>query len=348
MTEASTVRERELKPPLSASKMMRAVAKLADYLGEGRNDHASNTIGNQNSASLLTPYDRGGRRTRPQPERSAEDEPPLSIATAKPSFEEDVEKKKGRRADHRVALFFNEEMLRHTHDWPHIEKAERLRLAFDQLKKHGIAARCSLRPGRAATDVELLSAHTARHLEEVRNLTARVIADPMNRNLREPDGPGGIFYSPAAEQAARLACGCVIEATYTVLDASPQKTRSRRVEHDPDPHRGSAVRPSYDAAFALVRPPGHHAGHDDTDGHRAEGFCFFNSAAVAARCALETRRAKRVAIIDWDIHHGNGTQTILYEDPRVLYISLHRWAAPCPLTTPHRQSGSVIQERYLI
>jgi len=82
-----------------------------------------------------------------------------------------------------------------------------------------------------------------------------------------------------------------------------------------------------------VRPPGHHAGADDSEGHRAEGFCFYNSAAVAARCALETNRARRVAIIDWDIHHGNGTQAILYDDPRVLYISLHR----CVLSPPCKQ-----------
>ena len=90
-----------------------------------------------------------------------------------------------------------------------------------------------------------------------------------------------MYYSPEAEAAARLACGCVIDAALDVLEA------------------GRTAPPERPVAFALVRPPGHHAGADDTPGHCAEGFCFFNSVAVAAGCALE-RGAQRVAILDWD------------------------------------------------
>ena len=78
-------------------------------------------------------------------------------------------------------------------------------------------------------------------------------------------------------------------------------------------------------SFALVRPPGHHAGADDTPGHRAEGFCFFNSAAVAAGVVLERGLAQKVCILDWDVHHGNGTQQLFYGDSRMLYLSLHRY-----------------------
>ncbi len=71
-------------------------------------------------------------------------------------------------------------------------------------------------------------------------------------------------------------------------------------------------------AFLLVRPPGHHAGSD-----RGMGFCLFNNIAVAARYAIEELGVARVLIVDWDVHHGNGTQDIFYEDPRVLFCSFH-------------------------
>ncbi|KHJ94001.1 histone deacetylase family protein [Oesophagostomum dentatum] len=72
-------------------------------------------------------------------------------------------------------------------------------------------------------------------------------------------------------------------------------------------------------AFALVRPPGHHAGISEPS-----GFCIFNNVAVAAQYAIDKYGLRRVLILDWDVHHGNGTQEIFWEDNRVLYISLHR------------------------
>ena len=70
---------------------------------------------------------------------------------------------------------------------------------------------------------------------------------------------------------------------------------------------------------AVVRPPGHHA-----ESGQAMGFCFFNNAAVAARAA-QAAGARRVLILDWDVHHGNGTQHIFENDPSVLYMSIHRY-----------------------
>jgi len=75
---------------------------------------------------------------------------------------------------------------------------------------------------------------------------------------------------------------------------------------------------SLEKAFALCRPPGHHAEHD-----HAMGFCLFNNAAIAARVAQADYGLQRIAIIDWDAHHGNGTQNAFYSDPGVLFISLH-------------------------
>ena len=73
-------------------------------------------------------------------------------------------------------------------------------------------------------------------------------------------------------------------------------------------------------AFAILRPPGHHAEVD-----KMYGFCFFNNISIAAKYAKARYGVKRVAILDWDIHHGNGTQHIFYKDPNVLYASLHRF-----------------------
>jgi acetoin utilization deacetylase AcuC-like enzyme len=83
---------------------------------------------------------------------------------------------------------------------------------------------------------------------------------------------------------------------------------------------GAGLAAAERSAFAISRPPGHHALRD-----RAMGFCFFNNVAIAARWAQAELGLERVAIVDWDVHHGNGTQAIFWDDPSVLYVSLHQW-----------------------
>jgi acetoin utilization deacetylase AcuC-like enzyme len=138
---------------------------------------------------------------------------------------------------------------------------------------------------RPATDEELARVHTREHIEAITATRGRA-------TMIDED----TFTSPESEAVARLAAGAVITAVDQVLDGPP---RSR--------------------ALVLVRPPGHHAEAD-----RAMGFCFYNSIAVGAAYA-RSRGCGRVAIVDYDVHHGNGTQWIFYEDPTVLFVSSHQY-----------------------
>ena len=112
------------------------------------------------------------------------------------------------------------------------------------------------------------------------------------------------FTSPESSDVACLAAGAAVAAVERVID-----------------------RPEAGAAFAFVRPPGHHAEAD-----RAMGFCFFNNVAVAAAHGRAAGLA-RVAIVDFDVHHGNGTQAMFYDDPSVLFVS----SAPVPVLPGHRR-----------
>jgi acetoin utilization deacetylase AcuC-like enzyme len=105
--------------------------------------------------------------------------------------------------------------------------------------------------------------------------------------------------SPESYEACLLATGAVLGAVDAV---------AMEAYHRPD------------SLFTLTRPPGHHSGLD-----RAMGFCLLNHVSIAARYAQQVHGLERVAILDWDVHHGNGTQEIHYDDPSVLFVSLHQW-----------------------
>lgn len=139
-------------------------------------------------------------------------------------------------------------------------------------------------------------AHTRAHYDAVLR-TSRF----TDEQLRAATDDDDIYYCRDTFYAAALACGGVVNCVDAVTESlySPAGTPSR--------------------AIALVRPPGHHATHD-----KAQGFCYFNNIAVAAKHAVASGRAERVFILDWDIHHGNGIQDITYDDTSIFYLSLHR------------------------
>jgi acetoin utilization deacetylase AcuC-like enzyme len=177
-------------------------------------------------------------------------------------------------------------MLDHHPEPGHPESPDRLAGILRHLDTNGLAARGEAGVVREATREELLRVHTPVHLAEVEAV--------------EIAGGGRIeidtWMSKGSGLAARLAAGAAVDAVAGVIE-------------------GKAPR-----ALCLVRPPGHHARPEGP-----MGFCLYNSIAVAAMAAIEAHALNRVLIIDWDVHHGNGTQDAFYEDPRVAFVSLHRW-----------------------
>jgi acetoin utilization deacetylase AcuC-like enzyme len=139
---------------------------------------------------------------------------------------------------------------------------------------------------RPATDDDLALAHTREYIE----LVEREVAQ-----RRGQLSTGDTSIGAQSAMCARIAAGCVISAVDAVFSGQVSD------------------------AFCVVRPPGHHA-----SAARGMGFCLFNSVAIAARHAQHAHQAERVLIVDWDVHHGNGTQDIFYADGSVLFFSTHQ------------------------
>jgi acetoin utilization deacetylase AcuC-like enzyme len=159
-------------------------------------------------------------------------------------------------------------------------------MALRQLERVGLTERCGKGIVREATDEELLRVHTPEHLAAIAKY------ERQGGGLIEAD----TGMSPGSERAGRLAAGAAIEAVKGVI-------------HGPD-----------SIAFCAIRPPGHHARPAGP-----MGFCLYANAAIAAREAIESHGLNRILIVDFDVHHGNGTQEVFYDDPRVGFVSVHRY-----------------------
>ncbi len=173
------------------------------------------------------------------------------------------------------------------HTWPnHPENAKRLAAIMNYLTEKDILPQLTQIPSREAKISELQLCHHPLYIEMVEE-TCRFGGDMLDADT---------YATKFSFEAASHAVGGLIELCLAVM------------------------RGELDNGFALTRPPGHHA-----TPNRAMGFCLFGTVAVAARAVQKTLGLERVAIVDFDVHHGNGTQDILYEDPHILFVSSHQY-----------------------
>lgn len=186
-----------------------------------------------------------------------------------------------------VAFISHSDCGRHDTGWGHPEHVGRLRAIPRALRyEPALFAALVHHEGRHATRAELLLAHDADYVDSVAALVAR------GGGTLGPD----TVVSEGSWDAATASVGCVLDGVDMAFD-------------------GRALR-----SFSAVRPPGHHALRD-----RAMGFCLFGSIAIAAHYAIASHQCSRILIVDWDVHHGNGTQALVEQDPRIHFVSMHQW-----------------------
>jgi acetoin utilization deacetylase AcuC-like enzyme len=184
-----------------------------------------------------------------------------------------------------TGLYYSPQFLRHEAPG-HPEAPSRLTAAWALFERHGLLLDLAVSQPTPADLAVIEGVHSAPYIRAVRAMAA------------EGGGwlDGDTFVSPASFEAAVLAAGAAVDATAAVL--------AGRLRN----------------AFVLVRPPGHHAVRD-----QAMGFCLFNNVAIAAQWAVRAGGAQRVLIVDFDVHHGNGTQEIFYERADVCFFSIHQF-----------------------
>ncbi len=183
-------------------------------------------------------------------------------------------------------LIYDDVFLRHDTGYGHPENAKRLENTVKRLKETGLWDLLRIEKPRAASVEEIGLVHPQSYIKHVKQ-----IADAGGGWL-----DGDTIISSDSYDAAVYAAGAPLTAIDLIMKGEENN------------------------GFCLVRPPGHHATIT-----RGMGFCLFNNVAIAARYIQSKYHAERVLIIDWDVHHGNGTQDIFYSDPTVLYFSLHRY-----------------------
>ncbi|MBM4134736.1 MAG: histone deacetylase [Nitrospira sp.] len=187
----------------------------------------------------------------------------------------------------KTGFVYHQDYLQHDMGLGHPESPDRLRAILAKLEASGLLARVTRIEPIEASDEAISRVHQPAYLAQLKTLAPR-----EGRTALDPD----TSMSPGSLRAAYLAAGGALAAADAIM--------AGRVDN----------------AFCALRPPGHHAERD-----RAMGFCLFNNVAVAARHLQHRHGIGRVLIVDWDVHHGNGTQHTFYDDPSVLFFSTHQY-----------------------
>ncbi|XP_075041708.1 protein deacetylase HDAC6 isoform X2 [Mixophyes fleayi] len=200
--------------------------------------------------------------------------------------------------EQRTGLVYDEQMMNHYNMWDsgHPEVPQRIARIFQQHKEMGLLDRCTRLPHLLATNEELQMCHSLSYIKKIEQCS-RMKPRDLHRLGSEYNS---IYVNNKSYNSACLAAGSTFSVVEAVLKGKVQN------------------------GVCIVRPPGHHAEQD-----AACGFCFFNNVALAARFAQSLQSPSeprlRVMILDWDVHHGNGTQHMFQEDASVLYVSIHRY-----------------------
>lgn len=207
----------------------------------------------------------------------------------------------------RTGIVYDDRYLLHETGM-HPERKERLKSILSFLGKQGVMDKLARVEPRKATVEEIQFAHTKDYINDIERYCTK------GYNALDMD----TLICKDSYEVALLAAGGSLAAVDKVMQGQ------------------------LDHVFAFVRPPGHHA-----ETNRGMGFCLFNNAAIAAYYAMKQYGVDRVLIVDWDVHHGNGTQNIFYHDPRVLYFSIHQSPA-YPGTGSLEETGAGQGEGYTI
>ena len=191
----------------------------------------------------------------------------------------------------KTALLYDLEMLLHsqTDNKPHPECPARILSILNRITSQGLLKECK----KVISKVKLCTEEDINLIHPIEYIKSMIETEKSDNFLWLTE----TYMNSHSYKAAKLGIGAFLEGIEGIFENK------------------------WENCFAIIRPPGHHCG----EFNHMKGYCFFNNVAIATKYAQQKIKVKKILILDWDVHHGDGTQHIFYDDPSVLYISLHRY-----------------------